>query len=230
MGTLCKMSVWLVMQVQESPWPQPSFDRLQTKVPLAAEVFIPRKCSSVCSTRDRALVQTEGQRTGYQPFSISRDKYPMAAAQKTARPGEEALVPGLWSMMDLSPTEVARGRWLCCGAGPKPPAGTSQTLGCFLPFISPSCLLRPGPNPSSGASASSHQLWLDSAELWQAHLERHFGVCIPPPCPSLRCASLKRDWMSFCFPPLEAISGKLIYWEISAGLSLKIWGGVKNCF
>lgn len=39
-----------------------------------------------------------------------------------------------------------QGHWLCCGAGSNPPAESLQSLGCFLPFISPSCPLRPGPN------------------------------------------------------------------------------------
>lgn len=32
---------------------------------------------------------------------------PIVAAQQTASPGEEALVPGLWSVTDLLPAEVA---------------------------------------------------------------------------------------------------------------------------
>jgi len=49
--------------------------------------------------------------------------------------------------------------WLCHGAGPHRPAGTLQPLWCFLPFISVSSPLRPGPNPSPGGSA-----WLDNAQ------------------------------------------------------------------
>lgn len=168
MGMLCKMNMWLVMQVQEPPWPQPSFDRLQTKLPLAAEALIPRKCSSVCSTRDWGPVRMEGQRAAHQPFSISRDKCQLLQLSKQPVLGRRP-----WSQ-GSGPWRICRQqRWPAAPTGalallwcwPKPPAGTSQSLGCFLPFTSPSCLLRPGPNSSSGVSATSHQPRLDSAKL-----------------------------------------------------------------
>lgn len=79
-------------------------------------------------------------------------------------PGPRALVHD-GSVASRGGQQPPQGHWLCCGAGPNPPAGTSQSLGCFLPFTSPSCLLRPGPNSSSGVSATSHQPRLDSAKL-----------------------------------------------------------------
>lgn len=181
----------------------------------------------------RVLVQTEGQRTGYQCFSISRDECLWLKLSKLPalgrRPEPRAQVHD-GSVASRCGQQLPRSTGSAVVLAQTPQLGHCNPLGVSFPLSLHLVRAGQGQTFLSSGSHLPPALTQQCRTHWQVHLERRFGVCIPPPCPTLRCASLKQDRISFCFPHLEAILGQLIYWEISAGLSLKIWGGLKNFF
>lgn len=112
---------------------------------------------------------------------------PVAAAQQTASLWEEprALV------CDGSVTSRGghRGTGSVVVLAQTSQLGPCNPLGVFFPLSLH--LVHSGQGQTLLQECQPPHTSPDSTVL--SSLERHFGICIPPPCPALGCASLKQD-------------------------------------